>query len=107
MGEKYDAHNDYLEHHLQRNQGVRMLTVYMYLNDVPAGGGTRFPALHLTVTPKRGRVVIWPSVLNRDTSVKEERTEHEALPVEQGTKYGANAWIHQRDFKTPHANGCT
>ena len=65
-----------------------MLTVYIYLNDVLAGGGTRFPDLNLTVTPKRGRVVIWPSVLNSDTSVIDPRTEHAALPVEQGVKYG-------------------
>lgn len=137
VGEKYTQHHDYLNLHLERNQGARMLTVFMYLNDVIAGGGTRFPDLNVTVTPKQGRVVIWPSVLDSDTSMRDPRTEHEALPVEWGIKYGmseteysicvaivvgddqlmhrlyvnsstgANAWIHQRDFKTPHAYGCT
>jgi len=107
VGEKYVQHHDYLDHHLQRNAGVRMLTVYMYLNDVPAGGSTYFADLGLSVQPKAGRVVIWPSVLDRDTSQKDNRTEHEAMPVEEGVKYGCNAWIHQRDFKTPFKKGCT
>lgn len=106
-GEKYEQHHDYIEHHVQRNQGPRMLTVYFYLNDVPAGGGTRFPDLGLTVTPKQGRVVIWPSVLDHDIIAMDARTEHEALPVEQGVKFGMNAWIHVRDFKTPHSHACT
>lgn len=75
---------------MERNPGARMLTVYMYLNDVPAGGGTRFPSLDVTVTPKQGRVVIWPSVLDGDTGTRDPRTEHEALPVEEGVKYGTS-----------------
>jgi hypothetical protein len=31
---------------------------------------------------------------------KDPRTDHQALPaVTNGVKYGANAWVHQRDFK--------
>ena len=49
--------------------------------------------------PKRGRVLIWPSVLDDDPNEKDDRTDHQALPVEAGKKYGANAWLHMRDFK--------
>ena len=56
--------------------------------------------------PKRGRALIWPSVLDEDPSAKDPRTDHQALPVEAGVKYGANAWLHLRDFKTPHKNNC-
>ena len=38
---------------------------------------------------------------------KDERTDHEALPVTKGEKFGANFWIHQYDFKGTHAKGCT
>lgn len=38
---------------------------------------------------------------------KDERTDHEALPVTKGEKFGANFWIHQYDFRTTHAKGCT
>lgn len=49
--------------------------------------------------PKRGQVLIWPSVLDDDPNEKDDRTDHQALPVEAGIKYGANAWLHMRDFK--------
>ena len=29
----------------------------------------------------------------------DDRTYHEALLVEKGLKYGANAWLHLRNFK--------
>ena len=94
-------------HHTERQMGVRTLTVFLYLNDVEAGGGTEFPGLNLTVMPKKGKAVIWPSVLDSDPNVKDGRTEHGALPVEAGIKYGANAWLHQRDFKDTFARGCS
>ena len=34
------------------------------------------------------------------------RTDHEAMPVHAGIKYGANMWVHQFDFKTPSERGC-
>ncbi len=55
-------------------------------NDVEAGGGTNFPDLDITVMPKRGRVLIWPSVLDGDPNMEDERTSHQALPVEAGIK---------------------
>ena len=105
-GQFYGKHHDYIEHHNQREPGVRILTVFLYLNDVEAGGGTHFSRLKQTVMPKRGRAVIWPSVLNDDPNKKDRQTDHEALPVEAGIKYGANAWVHQRDFKTAWSKGC-
>ena len=65
-----------------------------------------FNQLGLTVMPKRGRAVLWPSVLSDDPLKQDSRTTHEALPVEKGIKYGANAWFHIRDFKTTHGNSC-
>mmetsp|Transcript_25088 Transcript_25088/g.35762 ORF Transcript_25088/g.35762 Transcript_25088/m.35762 type:complete len:85 (-) Transcript_25088:199-453(-) len=73
---------------------------------VEAGGGTDFPKLGLTVMPKRGKALIWPSVLDESPNKKDFRTDHQALPVEKGIKYGANAWIHQRDFKDTFNRGC-
>ncbi|KAG7364995.1 2-oxyglutarate/Fe(II) oxygenase [Nitzschia inconspicua] len=103
----YQEHSDYIPYQKDRQCGVRILTFYMYLNDVEEGGGTRFPALNMTVTPKRGRAVLWPSVYDEDPNKKDPRTVHTALKVIKGVKYGANAWIHQRDFKGPNRNACT
>jgi len=41
-----------------------------------------------TVMPKRGRALLWPSVLDEDPNTQDERTDHQALPVEKGIKYG-------------------
>jgi 2OG-Fe(II) oxygenase superfamily len=92
MKHKYKAHHDYIIHNRDRQQGVRILTVFLYLNDVEAGGGTNFDRLSITVEPKRGRVLLWPSVLDDKPHEKDGRTTHQALPVEAGVKYGANAW---------------
>jgi prolyl 4-hydroxylase len=105
-GQYYKIHNDYIPYEKERNQGVRVLTIFLYLSDVEEGGGTSFPKLDLTVQPKRGRAVIWPSVLDEDPHQIDPRTDHQALHVIKGLKYGANAWLHQRDYKTPEALGC-
>ncbi|KAL7561139.1 hypothetical protein ACA910_004621 [Epithemia clementina (nom. ined.)] len=106
-GQFYQTHSDFIPHQRERQPGVRILTFYIYLNDVEQGGGTNFPHVNnMTVTPKLGRAALWPSVLNRDPNKIDSRTQHQALPVEKGVKFGANAWIHQRDYKGPTAVGC-
>jgi prolyl 4-hydroxylase len=102
----YKTHNDYVGIQKNHPPGVRILTFYVYLSDVDEGGGTHFPKLNLTVAPKKGRAVLWPSVLNDDPNSLESRTNHEALAVGRGVKYGFNAWIHQRDFKSAFERGC-
>ena len=105
-GQFYEMHHDYIPHHIDRAQGVRILTAFLYLNDVEEGGGTHFNDMDITCQPKRGRIVLWPSVKDRDPNRRDDRTHHEALPVEKGIKYGANAWFHQRNFKEPYKNNC-
>lgn len=106
-GQYYQAHHDMITNHLKMLYGPRVLTVFLYLSDVEEGGGTHFPHLNLTVTPKLGRAVIWPSVLNSDPFQADMRTMHEALPVIKGVKYAANAWLHQGDYMQAMLNDCT
>ena len=42
----------------------------------------------MTVTPKRGRAVLWPSVYDEEPNTKDPRTVHTALKVIKGVKYG-------------------
>lgn len=93
VGEYYNEHHDFVVHHMQRPQGPRILTFFLYLNDVEEGGGTHFNNMDLTVMPSKGKAVIWPSVLDENPMKKEQWTHHEALPVLKGVKYGANAWV--------------
>lgn len=100
-GQFYKVHHDLIGAHIDGPSGPRVLTFFLYLNDVEKGGGTRFPELlsgapPVTVQPKRGTALVWPSVLDKDVNMGDFRTEHEALTVVSGVKYGANAWIHLR-----------
>lgn len=98
VGQFYGIHNDYIENNKDLAVGPRILTFYLYLNDVEKGGETNFPRLGVTVKPKKGRAILWPSVLNEDPNEKDIRSDHQALPVLEGLKFGANAWIHLRDY---------
>ena len=101
---------------LQRNANLtsasshplpRIMTLFLYLNDVEEGGGTSFPLLDVTVQPKKGSALLWPSVLDGAPESKDYRTDHEALPVTKGLKFGANAWIHSRNYRLAEETDCT
>ena len=92
QGQFYRTHHDYIPHQKDRQCGPRILTFFLYLSDVEAGGGTDFPKLNITVMPKKGRALLWPSVLNSSPLMPDDRMKHQALPVEAGTKFAANAW---------------
>jgi prolyl 4-hydroxylase len=93
VGQFFDTHSDFLYQHRNRQEGVRIFSVLMYLNDVNEGGTTRFKHMNLTIAPKRGRAVVWPSVLDGDPNSQDNRTDHESMPVLQGTKYGAYTFM--------------
>jgi len=103
-GQFYRAHHDQQSGHWTP-QGVRLYTFFVYLSDVEEGGGTRFTDLGITVTPKLGRAILWPSVYGHDLTTSDRRTHHEALPVVRGVKHSANLWQHLYDFKTPSKQG--
>lgn len=105
-GNFYRTHHDYIPHQKDRQCGPRILTFFLYLSDVEQGGGTNFPQLDLTVMPKKGRALLWPSVLNSDPMAIDSRSQHQAMDVEKGTKFAANGWIHMYDYVTSNRNGC-
>ena len=107
IGQEYKPHHDMNPDPVKEVGGHRILTFFLYLSDVEQGGGTDFPKLGITVTPKKGRAVLWPSVLDENPDAQDSRTLHAALPVERGTKYAANHWIHSHDFKLANQWGCT
>ena len=76
-------------------------------SDVEEGGETRFVRLEdVTIPPRKGDAILWPSVLSSDPESTDERTQHEALPVVRGVKYASNFWVHTFDFQTYHGLGC-
>lgn len=105
-GQFYTTHHDFIPYQHDLPCGARIMTLFLYLNDVEEGGGTRFPQLDITIQPKKGSALLWPNVKDDDPMERDPRTHHEALPVTKGVKYGANAWIHGEDFLTPWRLKC-
>jgi hypothetical protein len=99
--QSYKVHHDFLQYNEEEVQqiGDRILTVFLYLNDVEEGGATSFPELNMTVLPKPGRALIWPNVLDSSPKEIDWSTEHEANNVTMGKKYGANVWFHMKPFR--------
>ena len=108
-GQYYREHHDYFPAQFPASTtGPRVFTFFLYLSDVEQGGETHFPMLDLSVQPKKGRAVVWPSVLNDNPLLKDERTAHEAKAVlSNDVKYAANSWIHLNHFRQPNHWGCT
>lgn len=108
VGQSYSVHHDMTIEDRSLPGGPRILTFFFYISDVEEGGETYFPALGISIKPKRGRALLWPSVLDSGLLyTRDERTIHEAKPVIKGLKFAANAWIHSRDYVKADLWGCT
>jgi len=82
--EKFQLHFDAINH-----VSSRYLVMLWYLNDVEAGGETRFPQLELSVDPRAGRLLMFPPYW---------MYQHEGLPPLSGEKYILSAYLM---FSTP------
>jgi hypothetical protein len=77
VGQRYDVHKD------NAAGSDRVISAVLYLNDVEGGGETRFPRLGIDVTPRAGRLALFPSFFIY---------EHGAMPPTKGVKYAAAYW---------------
>lgn len=108
---RYEQGQFYKTHHDQNSPrasawGPRMFTIFMYVGDGYTGGETHFPKLNLTIPAGKGRACIWTSVLDSDPYQRDDRTDHESLPVASGVKYGVNYWVHMFPFREKSRRGC-
>lgn len=85
-GEKFDCHFDGTGIGLISN---RMISVVLYLNEDFKGGEIEFPFQNLTVTPKKGLALIFPSNFCY---------AHIAKPVIDGTKFSIVTWYHSESL---------
>merc|ERR1712048_803221 len=106
QGEFFGTHLDADKPSRTDAAGLRILTLFLYLNSVSSGGETAFPHLGLRVTPRRGAALLWGNVQDLDPGQVDPRTLHEAVPVRQGTKLAANVWVHQYNFEVPYLWSC-
>lgn len=78
VGGKYGLHCD------DHNRLVRRVSGLLYLNDDYEGGELRFPVHNLTIKPKAGDVILFPSGFEYP---------HESCPVTKGTKLAVTTWF--------------
>ncbi|ANK13311.1 prolyl hydroxylase family protein [Erythrobacter neustonensis] len=83
--------------------GNRTWTFMVYLNDVEAGGATRFKALDKTFQPEAGKLLCWN---NRHAPASGETvggvnpaTIHHGMKVRQGVKYVITKWYRERPWQ--------
>jgi hypothetical protein len=108
-GEFYKSHHDNIDDQVELMCGPRLLTAFFYFSNLSPemGGATKFTNLGFQVEAKIGRMVLWPSMMDDDSSKTDLRTSHEAMNVTMGQKYAANLWIHEFDYKSGYGLGCT
>ncbi|NML04541.1 2OG-Fe(II) oxygenase [Sphingomonas sp. G-3-2-10] len=102
IGQEFKAHTDYFEPSGQdfakycTVAGQRTWTVMIYLNEVAAGGATRFKAIDKIVQPEVGKVLAWNNL--RVNGTPNPSTLHHAMPVRAGLKYVITKWYRERPW---------
>ena len=102
VGQEFKAHTDYFEPGGQdfarycSVAGQRTWTFMAYLNDVPAGGATRFKAIDKMFQPRQGMLVGWNN--HRPDGTLNPETLHHAMKVRKGLKYVITKWYRERPW---------
>lgn len=102
VGQEFKAHTDYFDPNGQdfarfcTVSGQRTWTVMLYLNDVEAGGATRFKAVDKIVQPETGKLLAWNNL--RPDGTPNPSTLHHAMKVRAGTKYVITQWFRERPW---------
>ena len=77
--------------------GNRTWTFMIYLNDVAAGGATRFKLLDKTFQPEAGKLLCWNNRLP-DGGIN-PATLHHGMKVRQGVKYVITKWYREKPWR--------
>lgn len=81
----YRTDTGHYQPHIDSGPGLqRIFSAVLYLNDVEEGGETYFNHFDVAVTPKAGRLVIFPA---------NYMYMHEARPSTKGDKYAIVTWF--------------
>lgn len=111
--QRYGRHHDWINGEEYTIQGPRLWTLLMYFHDIPEenGGNTCFSDIPdhdgnpICVQPKKGRLVLWPNILDENPNKQEQRTWHEANPIKTGFKHSGTIWFHLREPDRTKENG--
>lgn len=102
VGQEFKPHTDYFApegadflRYCTRS-GQRSWTFMIYVNDVEAGGATRFRQIGKTFRPEMGKLLCWNN-RRADGSVNPD-TLHHGMKVRKGTKYVITKWYREREW---------
>lgn len=102
VGQEFKAHTDYFEPGNPDFQtycavaGQRTWTFMIYLNEVAAGGATRFKVIDKLIQPETGKLVAWNN--RRPDGTPNPATLHHAMKVRRGRKYVITRWYRERPW---------
>ncbi len=101
-GQEFKAHTDYFEPSGQdfakycSVAGQRTWTFMIYLNEVEAGGATRFKVVDKLFRPEAGKLVCWNN--HRPDGTLNAATLHHGMKVRKGVKYVITKWYRERPW---------
>lgn len=105
VGQEFKAHTDWFNpdgadwEQYCSVAGQRTWTFMVYLNNVEAGGATRFKVINKTVQPERGKLLAWN---NRNPDGRGNvSTLHHAMKVRKGLKYVITKWYREKPWGWP------
>ena len=102
VGQEFKPHTDYFEpggadyHKYCSVAGNRTWTFMIYLNDVEAGGATRFKVIDKTFKPETGRLLCWDN--RREDGSLNPVTLHHGMKVRKGVKYVITKWYREKPW---------
>lgn len=102
-GQEFKAHTDYFDpggadyHKFCALSGQRTWTFMAYLNQVDAGGATRFKVLDKVFQPETGKLLFWNN--RRSDGSVNPATLHHGMKVRRGTKYVITKWYRDQVWR--------
>ena len=102
VGQEFKPHCDYFNpggadwNRYCSVAGQRTWTFMIYLNEVEAGGATRFKALGKTFQPEVGRLLCWNN--RRPDQRENPNTIHHGMKVRRGRKYVITKWYREKPW---------
>lgn len=102
VGQEFKAHTDYFTpdgldfHKFCSVAGQRTWTFMIYLNEVVAGGATRFKMVGKTFQPEAGKLLCWNN--RRPDGCVNPNTLHHGMKVRKGVKYVITKWYREKEW---------
>ncbi len=102
VGQEFKAHTDYFAPDgtdfakFCSVAGQRTWTFMIYLNDVEAGGATRFKAIKKSFQPEAGALLCWNN--RRPDGSVNPSTLHHGMKVRKGLKYVITKWYREKPW---------